>query len=177
MDEQLAALGPNGRLALDLDAAVDQRLADVEDLSSLTTPLLTSYVERVRRPLSALPLDVGLTLGLRGYLAQQLLELEAARFGIVDIPVMGGLPERPPQDLLVRVVKASRGGFWRLRALNDDTWNGFVGLAMWRAHKQVPPSPKVSYPMREVVDGLLRVGWLLRQVDLFYKLEPELSGS
>lgn len=170
-------LGDDGRRAHDLDGAVSERLPEVVDLSALTTPLLTGYVERVRRPLSQLPVDVALTLGMRGYLTEQLIEQEPERFGIVDIPVMGGLPERPPRDLLVRVVKASRGAFPRLRAVNDGVWSGLVSLAMWRAHQQIPASPEGTYPIREVIDGLLRIGWLLRQVDLFYRLEPELSGS
>ena len=93
------------------------------------------------------------------------------------MPVLGTLPPlrrgSPPRDLLTRVVKASRRNFEVIRAVSTPVWHGFVRSLTRRAHDQVAdPGPSGLLAM-EVVDGLARFGWVLRQVDLHYGLQPE----
>jgi hypothetical protein len=83
---------------------------------------------------------------------------------VTAIPVLGTLPERPPADLLLRVVKATRRSFETIRAVDGPTWEALVTIVAARAGADLE---------RGLVDGLLRFGWVLRQVDLAYGAQPE----
>jgi hypothetical protein len=110
---------------------------------------------------------------------------------------------RPPADLLTRAVKATRRGFVGIRAINDSVWDGYVFATVWRVHdrERLDQSGAASsarpvdagHPDRRnldpghldpghldpghldpvVIEGLVRFGWVLRQVDLHYGQEPE----
>jgi hypothetical protein len=175
--ERLAGLGESGRLARDLDRAVEVAMAAVAGLSPLTSPLAVTYLERIRQALEDLSLESGAYVTARGYVAHLVVEADPGAFGAADVPVLGTLPEprrgRPPQDLLGRVVKASRRGFERIRAVDDGVWEGFVACATYRVHERDAVRGEGSYADPTVIDGLVRFGWVLRQVDLRYGMEPE----
>jgi hypothetical protein len=151
---------------------VEGELGKLSSLSPLTAPLAVDYVQRVARPMSAMSLEAGVRLIAAGYLAHRVVETDPAAFSVDTIPVLGNLPPpdrkgRAPRDLLTRVVKATRRSFPAICGLPADTWDGFVlAVAAW-------PGPALSVPL---VDGLLRTGWVLRQVDLAYGLDAEYSG-
>jgi hypothetical protein len=162
-------LGSEGRVGAALAARVAALLGDLVSLSSLTAPLAVDYVQRVARPMAAMTPEAGVRLVAAGYVAHLAVESHPEDFAVTDIPVLGGLPDpdrrgRPPRDLMTRVVKATRRPFWSLCALSPEGWDGLV-VAVAAA-----PGPRLSLPL---VDGLLRTGWVLRQVDLAYGLEPE----
>jgi hypothetical protein len=71
------------------------------------------------------------------------------------------------------VVKASRRGFEMIRAVPGPVWNGFVRGLLRLAHDPVADAEQEELLSVEVVDGLARVSWVLRQVDIHYGLEPE----
>ncbi|MHB1536315.1 MAG: hypothetical protein ACYC1D_17240 [Acidimicrobiales bacterium] len=182
-DVDLGARGTDGRWAAALDARVESLLPSVVSLSELTTALALDYLERVHRPFPALTLASGARLTTRAYVAHLAVEEDPVAFGATDVPVLGGLPParhgRPPQGLLTRVVKASRRDFAVICALSPQTWEGFVTCALLHTHDDAAAagaavvdgqSPWLS---RAVVDGLARVGWVLRQVDLHYGQSPE----
>lgn len=172
----LDALGDAGDHARALDRAVEASLGDPGGrsdgggLSELTSDVALRYLERVRHALAALTLEDGVTLITCGYVAHRAVEADSAAYGCgPEVPVLGNLPDlrkgRPPQDLALRVVKASRRNFDRIRAVSDDVWEGFVVATTARIQAS-EGGPRVLD--RTVVDGLLRFGWILRQVDLHY---------
>lgn len=176
----LAQLGPAGANAAALDAWVEEHLRSFTALSELTSQLALAYLDRIRHPLVSLGLETGVTLTTRGYLAHLGVEADPLAFGAsTEIPVIGTLPDlrrgRPPQDLLSRVVKASRRHFDAIRAVPDDVWSGFVLCSIGRTHEAMAAGTGEDESRaidRTVVDGLLRFGWVLRQVDLRYGLSP-----
>lgn len=177
LDEGLAALGRDGPLARSLDAAADLRGRRLRSLSSLTTPLALDYLDRLARPIGALGPESGVQIVSRAYLAHCSVEDDPAAFGAPDVPVLGVLPPlrrgSPPRDLLSRVVKASRRDFELIRAVSAPVWEGFVLCLARRVHQPVEGGGDLL--SLEVVDGLGRFGWVLRQVDIHYGLEPELG--
>jgi hypothetical protein len=178
LDRYLRSLGADGEVARDLDREVDRKMAEVTALSSLTSPLAVSYMERLGRPIPSLTPEIGVLIVGRTYVAHMVVEADPGRYGAPDVPVLGTLPPlrkgRPPQDLLTRVVKASRGrGFASLCALAPAAWDGFVRSLTKRAHGAAPPDGELVAV--EVVDGVARFAWVLRQVDLHYGLSPERS--
>lgn len=177
----LAQLGPAAALVTALDRRVEKDLSRVGALSELTSQLALSYLERIRHPLGALTLEVGVALTTRGYLAHMAVEADPAAYGaLAEMPVLGSLPDlrrgRPPQDLLTRVIKATRRNFALIRALPEEVWAGYLLCATAHAHQTpAPPAGDGETPRMldtAVVDGLLRFGWVLRQVDLRYGLSP-----
>ena len=189
LEEFLASLGHDGEDARRLDAAVDSAMSTVAALSSLTSPLAIDYLDRLTRPVPALTPEMGVQIVGRSYVAHMVVEADPLEYGAVDVPVLGTLPPlrrgSPPQDLLVRVVKAARRSFPVICALTIPTWDGFVrcvakrghdladlGDRAHQAHQGRQPDDE-SFVTIEVVDGLARFGWVLRQVDIHYGLEPE----
>lgn len=169
--DQLGAAGP---IVIALDQEVEKRLASFGALSELTSRLALSYLERIRHPIASLTFESGVVLTTRGYLAQMAVEDDPARFGADrEVPVIGTLPDfrkgRPPQDLLNRVVKATRRGFDQIRAVPDDVWAGYVLCATGHVHADADEVARLD---PSVVDSLVRFGWVLRQVDLRYGLTP-----
>ena len=92
---------------------------------------------------------------------------------IVDLPPLRR--GHPPQDLLTRVVKATRRRFPRIRAVPEPVWDAFVRDLSRRVHDRTPDADPADLLALAVVDGLARFGWVLRQVDLRYGLRPELT--
>jgi hypothetical protein len=166
------ALGDAGHQARALDAAAERALgADAPQLSELTSELALAYLERIRHPLAALTMEQGVTLVTRGYAAHLAVEAGPAAYGAGrEVPVIGTLPDprrgRPPQDLLLRVVKATRRQFPSIRAVPDGVWEGFVVATSERVQAGHGDERVLD---RSVIEGLLRFGWVLRQVDLRYQ--------
>ena len=162
-------------------AALDERtealLPTVVSLSELTTSLALDYLERLSRPLAALTPSTGVRLVARAYTAHLAVEADPPAFGAVDVPVLGTLPpakdNRAPQGLLNRVVKASRGPFPAVCAVLPGTWEGFVTCCAYRVHEEANRSDTPEWLERPAVDGVARFGWVLRQVDIFYRQQPE----
>lgn len=177
LNAYLAGLGQDEPYVVRLDRAVDEAMARVLALSSLTSPLTLDYLDRLARPIPALRLETGVQVVTRAYVAHLVVEGDPGAFGAIDVPVLGTLPPlrrgSPPRDLLVRVVKASRRNFEVIRAVSSPVWNGFVRSLTRRAHDQVADPGPSGLVAVEVVDGLARFGWVLRQVDLHYGLGPE----
>jgi hypothetical protein len=177
LDEYLAGLGEDGPAARRLIAAVDEVAPSLLSLSSLTSPLALDYLDRLKRPIPTLTPSAGVQIVTRSYLAHVVTERDPRPFGAFDIPVLGTLPPlkrgSPPQDLMTRVVKASRSGFEMIRAVPGPVWNGFVRGLLRLAHDQVAGADENELLSVEVVDGLARVSWVFRQVDIHYGLEPE----
>jgi hypothetical protein len=175
----LESLGDDAETVVKLDAAVERMMFDVVSLSPLTTPLAMDYLERLIRPLPEMTLEMGVQTVGRAYVAHMVVEANPSPYGVPDVPVLGTLPPvrkgRAPQDLLNRVVKASRRGFETICALPVPVWEGFVYGLTVRAH-QVPRTS--DPPVRlATVEGVARVGWILRQVDIHYGTEPERRGG
>lgn len=171
---RLDELGADGALAARLDQAAETELQSLQALSELTASLSLTYLERIGRPLVALDLDVGVYVVTRGYAAHLAVEADAAAYGARDIPVLGTLPKRrPPSDLLNRLVRVTRRGFENVRAVNDGVWEGLVVATTHRVHERGPAGTEEGHLDPVVVDSLLRFGWVLRQVDLHYGLEPD----
>lgn len=176
LDKHLKSLGSDGAVARDLDREVDGEMTRVTSLSPLTSQLAVAYMERLARPIPSLTPPIGVLLVGRTYVAHALVEQDPGRYGSPDVPVLGTLPPlkkgRPPQDLLSRAVKASRGnGFTVLCALSPAAWEGFVMCLTKRAHDAALAGDDLV--SADVVDGVARFGWILRQVDLHYGLSPE----
>jgi hypothetical protein len=173
----IASLGEDAPFVTALDAAVDAEMGSILALSSLSSPLALDYLERLARPIPALTAQIGVQIVTRAYLAHLVIERDPAAFGATEVPVLGTLPPlrrgSPPRDLLTRVVKASRRSFEMIRAVSTPVWNGFIQSLTRRAHDQVPSPGPSGLVDPAVVDGLARFGWVLRQVDLHYGLEPD----
>lgn len=179
LDRFLEELGADGAVARDLDTEVDREMSRVTSLSSLTSPLAVSYLDRLARPIPSLTPEIGVLIVGRTYVAHMVVESDPGRFGAPDVPVLGTLPPlkkgRPPQDLLSRVVKVSRGRtFPPLCALTPAAWDGLVRCTARRAHDATAKGNE--YVALDVVDGVARFAWVLRQVDLHYGLSPERSS-
>jgi hypothetical protein len=174
-DDLLAALGDAEEDARRLDASAALIRETILSLSQLTADVALDYIDRLARPIPSLSPQAAVEIVSRAYAAHLAVEQDPGRYGAVDVPVLGTLPAprrgRPPQDLLTRVVKASRRGFQAIRAVNEAVWDGFVVLLTLRVHEVQPDDSELV--AGEVVDGLARFGWVLRQVDIQYKLEPE----
>lgn len=151
-----------------LDRAAAAEAGRLASLSDLTAPLAVAYLDRIDRTAPDLTVRAAAALCATGYGAHLAVEADAGAFGVSELPVLGTLPDlrggRPPQDLLLRVVKATRRPFPAIRAVDGPTWEGFVAA---RTAASEPPLA------RALVDGLLRFGWVLRQVDLRYGTSPE----
>lgn len=182
--ERLAAPSPDtlaGDVATRLFQRVEGTLVLLQSLSPLTEPLALGYVERVGAPMAAMPLAAGARVVVEGYLAHRELERSPADFGITDIPVHGGFPPlnrhgRPPQDLLTRVVKVTRRHFTEVCALTPEEWEALVATVTAAVHDRAGEATEGKGLLAPVlVEGLLRTGWVLRQVDLAYGFEPEVS--
>lgn len=175
LDAHLNELGEDGAVARRLDADVEGALSSVVSLSALTAPLALEYSDRLARPVPMLTPDLAVQVVGRGYVAHMLVEDDPGRVGATEVPVVGTLPPpkkgRPPQDLLSRVVKLSRRSFAPVCALTIPAWEGFVWCLTKRLHDRAP-EPEDLVPL-EVVDGLARFAWVLRQVDIHYGLDPE----
>jgi hypothetical protein len=179
---RLKALGDDGRVASQLDEAANGVVASLHGLSDLTVPLALNYLDRISRPLEALDLESAVRITTRGYAAHLVIEERGRDFGVETVPVLSDLPPMkrgvPPQGLLTRIVKATRRNFDAIRAVNSATWDGLIALNAGHVHAarrrdadgKLPSALDVS-----VIDALLRFGWVLRQVDLFYGLEPDRS--
>lgn len=175
----LAAHGPAGTQAAALDRWVERELVGIGSLSDLTAHLALSYLERIRHALGALTLESGVATTARGYVAHLGVEADPSAYGAgSEIPVLGTLPDlrrgRPPQDLLSRVVKATRRNFEAIRAVPSEVWDGYVLCVVGRAHADgaAGNDGTVRFLDPGVVDSLVRFGWVLRQVDLRYGQEP-----
>ncbi len=175
LDAHLKSLGADGSVARQLDGDSDAALRSLTSLSSLTAPMAVNYMDRVARPVPTLTPEIGVQIVGRVYAAHLLVEEDPARYGAADVPVLGTLPPlkkgRPPQDLLTRVVKASRRNFALICAISPSAWEGFVWCLTKRAHDSAA-SADALIPT-DVVDGIARFAWVLRQVDIHYGLQPE----
>ncbi len=180
-DADLAERGVDGEWAAALDERAEALLSTVVSLSELSTSLALDYLERLSRPWPALTPSIGARLVARSYTAHMAVEADPAAFGAVDVPVLDTLPpargSRAPQGLLNHVVKASRGPFPAVCAVSPGTWEGFVTCCMYRVHEDArrasPGSETSEWLGRPVVDGVARFGWVVRQVDIFYRQQPE----
>ncbi len=175
LDAYLRELGADGEVARRLDLEVDALMPTIAALSSLTSPLALDYLQRLERPIPALTPASGVQIVSRSYVAHAVVEADPGTFEAGAVPVLNSLPPLrrggvPPQDLLTRVVKASRRKFERIRAVPEPVWDGYVRCLARRAHELVDAEEFLAV---EVVDGLARFGWVLRQVDIRYGLEPE----
>lgn len=174
---RLEQLGADGDLARALDSAAEALVSEISSLSSLSSPLAVDYLERLRRPLSALSLEQGASVVARGYAAHMAVEADPTRFGADGPPEPGAFPKLrrnvPRQDILNRVVKASRRPFRRIRAVPEGVWEGFALCATRRLHDSVPGEEPDTLLGAAAVDGLARFGWTLRHADAQYGLEPE----
>lgn len=172
---ELRSLGVAGRRAQALDAAAAGIRSELSSLSPLSAPLLCAYLERIGRPLAELGFDGGALAATQGYGAHLAVEADPAAYGATDVPVLGDLPParrgRPPSDLLNRVVRATRRGFGHIRAVDDDVWSGLCACVTYRVHEAAGADGPFAEPV--VVDALVRLGWVLRQVDIHYRQEPE----
>jgi hypothetical protein len=176
LDGYLRELGADGEAARRLDLEVDALMPTIAALSSLTSPLALDYLQRLERPIPALTPASGVQIVSRAYVAHAVVEIDPGTFGAGSVPVLNTLPPlrhggQPPQGLLTRVVKASRRKFQRIRALPEAVWDGYVRCLARRAHDHTGDGQELIAV--EVVDGLARFGWVLRQVDIHYGLEPE----
>lgn len=175
LDRYLRTLGQDGPRARQLDRDAAQRMEGIVALSSVTSPLALDYLERLARPIPELTLAAGVLIVTRAYAAHLAVETDAAAYGATDVPVLGTLPPlkrgSPPQDLAVRVVKATRRNFELIRAVSAPVWDGLVRCLAGHVHEPVTGDDDLLAV--DVVDGLARFGWVLRQVDLHYGLSPE----
>jgi hypothetical protein len=172
----LTGLGASAAPARSLIEHVDGAMGSVSSLSTVTAPLALEYLDRLARPIPTLTAEAGVQIVSRSYVAHLVTEGNPEAFAATEVPVVELPPLRrghPPQDLLTRVVKASRRNFARIRAVPEPVWDGFVRDLARRTHERVPDVDPKDLLALEVVDGLARFGWVLRQVDQRYGLEPE----
>jgi hypothetical protein len=176
LEVYLAGLGPDAGPTRRLIEAIDGATGSLSSLSRLTAPLALEYLDRLHRPIPALTSETGVQIVSRSYLAHMIIEGDPEPFGAEEVPVVDLPPLRrghPPQDLLTRVVKATRRRFERIRAVPEPVWNGLVRDLVYRAHARAPDADPGDLLSLTVVDALARFGWVLRQVDQRYGLEPE----
>lgn len=177
LDARLSALREDGRLARRLDQAVEQALGGAPPLSELTANLALEYLERLAPLVQSLSPELGVHAISRAYVAHAAVEADPARYGAGELPLLS-LPAprggRPPQDLLVRVVKAARRRFAAHCGLPERAWEGFALAVVHRVHEATLDPEEHGLVAPAVVEDLARVGWLLRQVDLRYGLQPPL---
>jgi hypothetical protein len=147
-----------------LDRAAKAQVRRLRSLSELTAPLALGYLERIGRATPDLTTEVGVLITTTGYAAHLAVEADGKPWGVTEMPVIGSLPPTPTGDLTLRLIKASRRSFYALRAVDGPTWESFVSR---RTAATDPPL------QRGLVEGLLQFGWLLRQTDIHYGLEPE----
>jgi hypothetical protein len=174
--EYVASLGADSAPARRLIEAVDGAMGSVSSLSTLTTPLALEYLDRLARPIPTLTPEIGVQIVGRAYVGHMVTEDDPQSVGATAVPLLNLPPLRrghPPQDLLTRVVKASRRHFERTRAVPGPVWEGLVRDLARRAHERTPDVDPADLLALAVVDGLARFGWVLRQVDLRYGLEPD----
>jgi hypothetical protein len=179
--ERLAELGEGGELAAELDRSVEEGMGGLVSLSALTSSLAVTYLERIKHALKQLSLEAGVVVTTRGYVAHLVVESDPSAYGAAGVPVLGTLPParhgRPPQDLLTRVVKATRRGFEAIRAVDEGTWDGFVACTTYRVHERggsaLDEAGDAGFVDPLVIDGLVRFGWVLRQADIHYGMRPE----
>lgn len=176
LDAYLSSLGRDGSTAMRLDRDVDAEMASVASLSALTSPLALDYLERLERPIPTLSPASGVQIVSRSYVAHVVVEAHPRTFGAGAVPVLATLPPMrrggsPPQGLSTRVVKATRRNFEGIRAVSSSVWDGYVMCLAKRAHDHEPEGAGLLAV--DVVDGLARFGWVLRQVDIHYGLELE----
>jgi hypothetical protein len=172
----LAGLGEQAAPARRLIETVDAALGSVSSLSPLTAPLALQYLDRLARPIPTLTPETGVQIVSRSYVAHMVTEGDPDAFGATEVPIVDLPPlrrGRPPQDLLTRVVKATRRGFARIRAVPEPVWDGFVRDVAYRVHLRTPEADPEDLLALTVVDALARFGWVLRQVDQRYGSEPE----
>jgi hypothetical protein len=176
-DDRLAELGPDADTSRRLDETTGAVATTIVSLSPLTAGMAIDYIDRLARPIPSLSAEAGVNIVTRGYAAHLAVEQDPQAFGALEVPVLGTLPPlrhgRPPQDILTRAVKASRRNFPAVRSVSAPVWDGFVVLLTRRVHAIVADDGDLVAV--EVVDGLARFGWVLRQVDIHYDLSPELS--
>jgi hypothetical protein len=176
LDTYLADLGADATPARRLIEHVNGAMGSVSSLSTLTTPLALEYLDRLARPIPTLSAEAGVRIVSRSYVAHMVTERDPEAYGAAAVPIVELPPLRrghPPQDLLTRVVKATRRKFERIRAVPEPVWDGFVRDLVRGAHEQAPDADPKGLLALEVVDGLARFGWVLRQVDQHYGLQPE----
>lgn len=92
LERYVTGLGEDAATVRNLDAAVDDAMASVQSLSSLTAPLALDYLDRLARPIPALTPQTGVQIVSRAYVAHLVVEADPAAFGAADIPVLGTLP-------------------------------------------------------------------------------------
>lgn len=174
-DPESAADAERARRLLE---AVNAAMGTVSSLSALTAPLALQYLDRLARPIPTLTPEAGVQIVSRAYVAHMVTEDAPGAFGASEVPLVDLPPPRrgrPPQDLLTRVVKATRRRFPRIRAVPEPVWDAFVGDLTRRVHDRTPDADPADLLAPAVVDGLARFGWVLRQVDVRYGLQPEVT--
>jgi hypothetical protein len=171
-DARLRQLGQSGARGRALHKAALRRIAALRTLTPVSTSVALRYAERVARPLAALDEVAATEIVLLGYAAHQLVEEQPDAYGVDDIPVLGALPKAPPRDLANRVLRASRKDFAVLCALSPETWESFSACSLATAQRRPDRPEGPGHVSADVVDGLLRFGWILRQADLYYGLNP-----
>ena len=154
LDVYLDQLGEDGEVARRLDLEVDALMPTVASLSSLTSPLALDYLERLERPVPALTPASGVQIVSRSYVAHAVVEADPPSFGAGAVPVLNTLPPLrrggvPPQDLLTRVVKASRRKFPKIRAVPEAVWEGYVHCLARRAHDHARPGEEMLFEILE----------------------------
>lgn len=184
----LAAAGDDGQRALVLHDDVERRHSELPALTRITTPLASQHVQRLRVGMPSLTPHTAYGLVLRGYTAHLLVEADPSSFGATRVPDIVEMPDldrngEPRRDLLTYVVKVTLRSFEIVRGIPPDVWEGLAVCTTWRIHDDGPASspdavekadgeviPLLLSP--EVIEGLLRFGWVLRAADLAYDLEP-----
>lgn len=177
-EDRLSGLGAEADNARHLDERAEAVTATIVSLSPLTAGMAIDYIDRLARPIPSLSAKAGVEIVTRAYAAHLAVEEDPQAFGAPDVPVLGSFPPlrhgRPPQDIITRAVRASRRNFPAIRAVSAPVWEGFVVLLTRRLH--APVEDDEDLVAIDVVDGLARFGWVLRQIDIHYKLSPELRS-
>jgi hypothetical protein len=191
----LSAAGENGQRALVLHDQVERGHANLVSLTRVTTPLAAQHVQRLRVAMPSLSRLTAYALVRRGYTAHLLVEADPGCFGAARVPDIVEMPPldrdgAPRRELLTFVVKVTLRSFGVLRGIPPDVWEGLAVCTTWRIHDDVPTGPTASpdspaedadadaldEPLallsQEVIEGLLRFGWVLRATDLAYGMEP-----
>jgi hypothetical protein len=176
LESYLCSLGPDGSTAMRLDREVDAQMPLVAALSAVTSPMALDYLERLERPIPTLSSASGVQIVTRSYMAHVVVEADPEAFGTKAVSVFATFPPMrragvPPQDLVTRVVKATRRNFDEIRNVSSPVWQGYVRCLSKRAHDHEPVGEELL--AIDVIDALARFGWVLRQVDVQYGLHEE----